>query len=344
VLVRFLATAGLGLVGFCSPADACSPVPFDHSGTDDSSVDNRTVEEIISQLPEAVLEGEIIQRDPLTDTPSGTQRAKLRVFYAWKGEAESVATLEFIDASAACMWPPPDVGTHVIVEATPRAPNVFFYDGDLQWLRHEKMDQALHDYKRRTDAMKARADAGGYAEQMAFAAYLQHNGEVHRALWMYESFLRQDPDDFESLFALSNLHFETHRETEGMAALGHLRELAERSEEWRGKVARFEFEATGWLTAKWKDWSSANSTKPCRVLGTDFDEANFEGAVLDGCSFLPQATFRGANFRGADLAGVSFALGTDFRDAEYDCATQFRKDVDPVAEGMINVEGGCPKP
>jgi len=335
-MVRFLATACLVLGGFWSSAEACSPVPFDPS-----SPDNRTVEEIIGQLPEVVLEGEIIERDPLGDNAGSIKRAKLHVFQAWKGEAESVAILEFYDASAACMFPPPDVGTHVLVDVSPFAPNVFLYDETLWRLEGPKLDQALREYQRRTDEMKARADAGGRTERLAFADYLHRNGELNRAIWMYESFLQQDPDDFESLFALSNLQMETHRESEAMATLDHLRKLAEQSEEWRGKVARFEFEATGSLTAKWKDWSSAKSTEPCRILGSDFDGANFDGAVLDGCSFGRGATFRSASFKGADLGGVSFAVDNDFREAKYDCATQFRKDIDPVKAGMINVEGNC---
>jgi hypothetical protein len=336
-MVRFLVVAGLVFAGFIPATEACSLAEFDPSDK------NWTVEQIINGLPEVVLEGEIIQRDPLGVPTEAPKRAKLRVEYAWKGEAESVATLEFREASSACMVPPPDVGTHVRITVDPRAPNVFFYYVTSTWLLEgPKMEQALREYKRRTDATKARAEAGGHTERLAFADYLYRNREVQRAIWTYESYLRQDPDDIESLFALANIQRETDQLDDAMVTLARVRALAGRSDDWRGKVARFEFEATGWLTAKWKDWSGAKSTKPCRILGGDFAGANFDGAVLDGCSFPPQATFRGASFKSADLGGVSFALDNDFRDAKYDCATQFRSDIDPIKAGMINVEGSCP--
>jgi hypothetical protein len=346
---------GILLAASCAPTFACSlpepPVIVDSvTGiVQEVPTPQRTPEQIAASLPEVVIDGVVVERDPISGEPGATtdtlnRHARMRVDRVWKGEAAAFVTLEFGEHTEMCQQVPP-VGTPIRISPDPVSPNVFSYDvlsgrrtGDLS------EDAGLRLYRDRTVAMQRKSEAGGRAEKLAFADYLRRNGETHRALWLYEALLLQVPDDFESLFALSHLQLETHRETDAMVTLDHLRALAERSEAWRGKVARFEFEAKGSLTAEWKDWSSARSTKPCRILGSDFNEANFDGAILDGCSFPPQATFRGASFKGADLGGVSFALGNDLRDAKYDCTTQFRVDVDPIEAGMINVEGQCAKP
>jgi hypothetical protein len=354
MVLRLIAAMGVLLAISHAPTFACSlpgPLVIEDPVTgivQEVPTPQRTPEQIADSLPEVVIDGVVVERDPISGEPGATtdsfkRHARMRVDRVWKGEAAAFVTLEFGEDTAMCQQVPP-VGTPIRISPDPVSPNVFSYDvlsggapGD------PTEDAGLQLYHDRTVAMQRKAEAGGRAEKFAFADYLRRNGETHRALWMYESLLRETPDDFEYLFAISHLQLEVDRETEAMATLDHLRKLAERSEEWRGRVARFEFEATGSLTAKWKDWSSARTTKPCRILGSDFDGANFDGAVLNGCWFPRQATFRGASFRGTDLGGVIFSLDNDFRDAKYDCTTQFRKDIDPIKAGMINVKGSCPK-
>jgi hypothetical protein len=339
-MVRVFAAAGLVLAGFWSSADACSLPEFDPSDR------NWTVEQIIDQLPEVVLEGEIIQRDPILGDFAGdgtTKHAKMRVDHAWKGDAETIAILEFGEASASCLGPPPEVGTHVRLDVSPVAPNVFFYYvTSTELLQGPKMEQALREYQRRTNEIKARADAGGHTERLAFAEYLRHHGEIHRALWMFESLVEQQPTDLDALTGLAALQGATWEEDEARATLKRLRELAPKTEEWRGKIARATFEATGVLSSNWTDWSNIESTRHCNVAGSHFDSANFDGAHLHGCLFPGDATFHNASFKGADLRDSDFLVRADVKGALYDCATRLPAWIDPAAAGMINVDGSCP--
>jgi hypothetical protein len=75
--------------------------------------------------------------------------------------------------------------------------------------------------------------------------------------------------------------------------------------------------------------------------------ANLDGAVFDRADFAEcvfrYSSFRDASFRGTDLAG-SYFQDSDLTGAKYDCATRLPDDLDPVAAGMVNVEGECHAP
>jgi hypothetical protein len=72
----------------------------------------------------------------------------------------------------------------------------------------------------------------------------------------------------------------------------------------------------------------------------NFDDAVFDGADLSECAFR-YSSFRGASFRGTDLTG-SYFQDSDLTGAKYDCAAKLPDDLDPVAAGMVNVDGTCP--
>jgi hypothetical protein len=340
--VRFLTIAGFVLAGFWSSAEACSLPGFDPSDA------NWSVEEIIDALPEVILEGEIIQRDPLlgdSTEDTTTKHAKMRVDQVWKGEATPIIILEFIENSSSCGAPPPPVGTHVRVTVAPLSPNVFYYSVTSDFLLEgRKMEQALREYERRTNEMKARAAAGGHAERVAFAEYLQRNRETDRALVLSESIVGQQPNDLEARLMLAELQGEVGRLDDAASTLAEVRRRAPRNEEWRGRLARAAFLATGVLSSSWKNWSNIENDRSCRVVGIDFNSANFDGARLHGCLFPGDATFHSASFKGADLRNWDFLVSADVKGALYDCATRLPKWIDPVAAGMINVEGECHAP
>jgi uncharacterized protein YjbI with pentapeptide repeats len=188
--------------------------------------------------------------------------------------------------------------------------------------------------------MQRKAEPGGRAEKLAFADYLRRNGEKHRALWLYEALLRQDPGDLDSIAVLAVLQAAIWQEEDAQATLNRLSQIAPRTEAWRGKIARATFEATGALAHDWKDYSNVANVVVCRSEAA-LDGADFSGARLR-CDFA-RSTFRNANFKGADLSWARFEE-VDLKGAIYDCATEFATDFDPAAAGMINVEGTCSKP
>jgi hypothetical protein len=288
-----------------------------------------------------VIEGVVIQRDPITGEPQSTnariKHARMQVDQVWKGEAAAFVTLEFGEDTAACELVPP-IGEHIRISVIPISPNVFSYDvtsGDGPGDASE--DAGLKLYRERTLAEQHKAETGGPAEKRAFADYLRRNGEVHRALWMYEALLRQTPGDLDSLLGLAVLQ----GTDEAQATLSRLRELAPKTDEWRGKLARTTFLATGVLSSSWKDWSNIENARHCTVDGSDFDSANFDGARLNTCLFPANAHFHGASFRGSDLRSSDFLVWADVKGAFYDCATRLPEWVDMAATGMINVEGKC---
>ena len=91
----------------------------------------------------------------------------------------------------------------------------------------------------------------------------------------------------------------------------------------------------------WAELRPSDFPLECESRHGNFDNATFDRADLSGCAF-EQATFRSASFRGADLSEASFDV-SDLTGATYDCATKLPDDLDPVAAGMINVEGSCGK-
>jgi uncharacterized protein YjbI with pentapeptide repeats len=94
------------------------------------------------------------------------------------------------------------------------------------------------------------------------------------------------------------------------------------------------------LTEESKDWSDLKRIhNACTSYHADLEGVAFDRADLAACAFR-YSSFRNASFRGTDLTG-SYFQDSDLTGAKYDCATKLPDDLDPVAAGMINVEGQC---
>ncbi|GAB2175568.1 pentapeptide repeat-containing protein [Dongia sp. agr-C8] len=352
--VRYLAVAILVLTGFCSSAMACSvptqvyaedPVTGEVYEIPPSTAPPPTPEQIADSLPEVVLEGVVVQREPIAGEPGATdshwRKARMRMDRVWKGEAAEFITLEFGEPGSMCEAVPP-VGAPLRIAPTPRSPNVFGYDM-LSYFgsRGPNEDAGLQLYRERTLILQRQAEAGGRAEQLAFAGYLRQHGEKHRALWMLEALSREDPNDFDTAFALVALQTETGNTNDAEDTLTGMRKIAGNNEVLRGKIARTLFETTGHLDSDWKDWSNLTNRGICSGYGQHYDDFNFAGSHLN--CYFERSTFRGTNFKGSDLSSVVLE-DVDLTGAKYDCATKLPKDLDPVAAAMINVDGSCPQP
>jgi hypothetical protein len=351
-MVRLIVAMGVLLAISYSPTFACSlpiaPVLEDPvTGiVQEAPTPQRTPEQIAESLPEVVIDGVVIERDPISGEPGATtdsynRHARMRVDRVWKGDAAALVTLEFGENTAMCQQVPP-VGTPIRISPDPVSPNVFSYDVLSGRAPGDSIEDAgLQLYRDRTLAVQRQAQAGGRAEKLAFADYLRRNGETHRALWLYEALLRQEPGDLDSIAALAVLQAAVREEEEAQATLNRLSKIVPHTEAWRGKIARATFEATGALTLDWKDYSNVANVVDCNRSDASFDGTNFSGARLR-CDFS-RSTFRNANFKGADLNWTRFD-DVELKGAIYDCATSFRSDFDPIAAGMVNVNGNCPKP
>ena len=350
-MLRLIAAMGVLLAISYSPTFACSlpgtlvTVDSVTGIVQEAPTPQRTPEQIAESLPEVVIDGVVIERDPISGefgatTDSFNRHARMRVDRVWKGEAAAFVTLEFGEHTEMCQQVPP-VGTPIRITPDPVSPNVFSYDVLSTWGRDPSEDVGLQLYRDRTVIMQRKAEAGGRAEKLAFADYLRRNGETHRALWLYEALLRQDPGDIDSIAVLAVLQAAIRQEEDAQATLNRLSKIAPPTEAWRGKIARATFEATGALASDWKDYSNVANVVSCDQSDASFDGTDFSGARLR-CDFS-RSTFRNANFKGADLAWTRFE-DIDLKGAIYDCATEFAADFDPVAAGMINVGGQCAKP
>jgi hypothetical protein len=352
-MLRLIAAMGVLLAISYSPTFACSPTgpgvtvdPVTGHIVEEVPTPQRTPEQIAASLPEVVIDGVVVERDPINGefgatTDSSKRHARMRVDRVWKGEAAAFVTLEFGEHTEMCQRVPP-VGTPIRISPDPVSPNVFSYDvlsggapGD------PTEDASLQLYHDRTVAMQHKAEAGGRAGKLAFADYLRRNGETHRALWLYEALLRQDPTDLDSIAVLAVLQAAVWQEEDAQTTLSRLNKIAPRTEAWRGKIARATFEATGDLASDWKDYSNVANVVSCDRSDGSFDDTDFSGARLR-CDFS-RSTFRNANFAAADLRWSRFQ-DDDLTGAKYDCATKLPADLDPAAAGMINVEGQCAKP
>ncbi|MDQ7246696.1 pentapeptide repeat-containing protein [Dongia sedimenti] len=350
-MFRLIAAVSVLLAISHSPTFACSPVPVQVTVepltgiVQEVPTPQRTPEQIAETLPEVVIDGVVIERDPISGEPGATtdsynRHARMRVDRVWKGEAAAFVTLEFGEDTAMCQQVPP-VGTPIRISPDPVSPNVFSYDVLSGWATGDPSEDAgLQLYRDRTVAMQRKAEAGGRAEKLAFADYLRRNGETHRALWLYEALLQQDPSDLDSVAVLAVLQAAIWKEKDAQATLNRLSQIAPRTEAWRGKIARATFEATGVLAADWKNYSDVANVVSCRSEAA-LDGADFSGAQLR-CDFAG-STFRNANFKGSDLSWARFE-DVDLKGALYDCATEFAADFDPVAAGMVNVDGSCSAP
>jgi hypothetical protein len=350
-MLRLIAAMGVLMAITHSPTFACSPAaqvavePLTGI-VQEVPTPQRTPEQIAETLPEVVIDGVVIERDPISGEFGATENsfnrhARMRVDRVWKGEAAAFVTLEFGEHTEMCQRVPP-VGTPIRISPDPVSPNVFAYDvlsGGPP--RDPSADAALQLYHDRTLAVQRKAEAGGRPEKIAFADYLRRNGETHRALWLVEALLRQDPSDLDSMAVLAVLQGAIWKAEEAQATLTRLNKIAPRTEAWRGKLARATFEATGALLSSWKDYSNVANVASCDGSDANLDDINFSAARLK-CDFS-RSSFRNANFTGADLRWSRFE-DDDLTGAKFDCATKLPDDLDPAAAGMMNVEGTCLKP
>jgi hypothetical protein len=209
-------------------------------------------------------------------------------------------------------------------------------------LKDPELDRLLVNYQADTEAMRQRAETGDRAARLAYAGHLFDNNELHRALTAYEGILRDDPADLDLLLTLAIVRAQVHPGDEPEATLAEVERKAPQTTEWQGKIVRARFAATGRLAPGWKDWADLKRATHCEVSEGDFDDATFDRADLTDCEFV-RSSFRNASFLHADLSDAYFE-DSDLSGAKYDCATKLPDDLDPVAAGMINVEGKCYAP
>jgi hypothetical protein len=209
-------------------------------------------------------------------------------------------------------------------------------------LQDAEFDRQLADYRTKTDALQRQADSGDRAARLAYAVHLFANHEYHRARDAYESVLRDDPSDLDLLLTLAIVRAQVLPGDEPEATLAEVGRKAPQTAEWQGKIVRARFAATGRLTSGWKDWSDLKPVAHCEVSEGNFDDANFDRAVLTDCEFV-RSSFRNASLLHADLSEAYFE-DSPLTGAQYDCATKLPDDLDPVAAGMVNVERPCAQP
>jgi hypothetical protein len=378
---RFCAGAavfGLALSLFAHAAAACIAYqPFDPD-----RVLERLSREQIAMLPEVIVEGVVEPYDASKDEvgPRDSRGVTtMRVERVLKGDVESSVVLLFNAQSADCTHEPPFgqrirfaarvVETREVLESGQIAPE-FEFDGIelspyrqalLQGTRYilyyrnfdiplddPALNAVLEQRQAETKALQEEASVGGLRAELSYAAHLAETNETHRALDVYEAAFIKHPDDLDLLLTLAVVRSDAYRNNEPEATLAEVERRAPKTEEWRGKIIRTRFAATGELTPGWRDWTELKPTRSeyCKNREMSFDGASFDRSDLAGCDFLG-SSFRHSSFLGADLRHAYFAYGPsprlelDASGAKYDCATKFPEDFDPAKEGMINVEGSC---
>lgn len=372
---------GLAIVG-TAPAAACTvPKPYDPN----RGLEWHSREEIV-RIAEVIVEGVVQPYAPRGKTVPRNRfvgLATMRIDKVWKGHLGPSVALLFQWGSGDCSIPPPfgervRFGAHIVdkdrvlndaralaAEAPEFGPfpdelvpflevnkDVLSYPNYIEGmdlpLSDAEFDRLLDAYQAKTDAMKREAANGGDA-RLAYATHLEENRETHRALEVYEDVLQEHPDDLDLLLTLALVRTEVRRNGEPEATLAEVVQRAPKTEEWRGKILRTRFMATGKLTPEWKDWTELKPTQSpyCENRDMNFDDASFDRSDLAGCDFQ-EATFRRGSFLGTDLSHALFGYGpgprVDMTGAKYDCVTKFPPDFDPTKEGMINVEGICQAP
>jgi hypothetical protein len=190
--------------------------------------------------------------------------------------------------------------------------------------------------------LRQRAESGERQDRLAYAAHLFDKNEYHRARDAYEGILRDNPDDLDLLLTLAVVRAQVNPDAEPEDTLGEIERRAPQTPEWKRKIVHARFEATGWLTSGWKEWSDLKPARHCEVSEGNFDDANFDRADLATCEFV-RSSFRNASLLGTDLSDAYFE-DSALTGAKYDCATKLPEDLDPKAAGMINLDGSCPAP
>ncbi|HVO02509.1 MAG TPA: pentapeptide repeat-containing protein [Candidatus Cybelea sp.] len=355
----------LGVMG--RSAVACTePQAYDPS----QSLRDHSAAEIVA-TPEVIVEGVVEPPEPSQAPDDGHfGLATMTIDKVWKGDVGPSVDLLFAMQSSDCTIPPPfgeriRFGATIVEKDRFRNDSAFtstypelvrllatnrqvllypFYPQSLYLpLQDPELDPLLDAYNAKIDALKQKAESGGKQDRLAYAAFLQENHEAHRALDLYETVYRDNPDDLDLLLTLAVARTQAHRLGEPEATLAALEQKAPKTDEWRGKIARTRFASTGAFAPDWKDWSDLKpAVVACRSDNGDFDGASFDRADLSGCVFK-SGMFRQASFRHADLSDAEIEDSV-MKGATYDCATRFPDGFDPNAEEMVNVEGSCGVP
>jgi hypothetical protein len=319
--------------------------------------------EYIVAAPEVIVEG-VVEPDASGDGSDGVGFSRMHIDQVWKGAALSEVVVIWTRAGD-CSQPPPfgkriRFGARLLnrqvllvkdaVALTPQRMDLIESHDDFlaynRWgafdlpLRDAQLDPLLLAYQAETEALRRQAASGDRGARIAYAAHLFAHNEFHRSLAAYEALLRDDPADLDLLLTLAAVRAQAQPDDEPEATLAEVERKAPQTPDWRRKIAHARFTASGRLTPGWKDWSDLKPAVHCEVSEGNFDGADFTRAGLATCEFV-RSSFRDASFIGADLTDAYFE-DSALAGAKYDCATRLPNDLDPVAEGMINVDGSCP--
>jgi hypothetical protein len=364
------AVLGLALVTLAHAVGACTvPMPYDPK-----TIFRDFPRDEIVRRPEVIVEGVVEPYAPAPDEPDDSLGfTRIRIDRVWKGDLGSSAIVIFQTASMDCSQPPPfgqriRFGADLIEKRillgkggdgmvmTPQRlalleteNDVIYFgrsrDGFLPFalpLQDGELDRMLADYQSAIQTMRSGAAKRNRPQRLDYAAFLTEHKELHRALKVYESVFRENPDDLDFELTLAVARSKVLPRNEFEATLADVAQRSPQSDEWRNKIARTRLAATGKFTDGWKDWSALQPAGACNGARQDFSGASFDAADLRGCSFQ-SAALRGASFRHTNLAATDLAWA-DLAGAKYDCATRFPPDFDPAKAGMVNVEGACPTP
>jgi hypothetical protein len=347
------------LLGRAEDAQACaSGIPYDPTGM----VRGLTSDQIISMLPEVVVEG-VIEGNPVPAEPLfpfemeidgkmistfliDTVAVPMRIDTVWKGKLTSSRITLRLDAEGTDCSRDPPFGTRVRIGGMALSGNEMFYQNFDLPLDHPATDSALQNYRHRSNALETAAKAGGRTERLAFGEHLFRNDEWHRAEGIYQAFLDADPKDLDALVKLAVIRTELERKGEPENTLAELRRRAPPTNEWRGRIARLTYATTGRFEPGWLDWSNLEYARLCEPGSADLRGATFDGARFPKHCNFEAAQLQGASFRGVDLREVVLSDPNsgypNVEGALYDCATRLPDWFDPVAAKMINVDESCP--
>jgi len=350
---------GAALLGAAGDANACSggAIPYDPPAV----VRGLTPDQIAAMLPEVVVEG-VVEGEMKPDRSLFTKpydiggetiwmgidtvAAQMRIERVWKGKF-SAATITLLLSSnygSDCTRPPP-FGQRIRIGGIFVSDREFFYQNFDLPIEEAATDTALKGYHDRTKELEAAAKPGGRAQRQAFAAHLVQYGEWHRAETVYQSLLNENDADLEALTQLAIIRMWLDEDLAAKVTLAELRRLAPPTKEWQGRIARTRYMLTGTFEPGWLDWSNLEWTRQCDPGHADLRGANFDGAVFPRGCFFEDAQLQGASFRGVDLRRVYLSNPNtgypNLKGVKYNCATRFHPAIDPVAAGMINVEGRC---
>jgi hypothetical protein len=229
-------------------------------------------EEIVA-LPEVIVEGIIesyTSAGTVSDVP-GPRTATMRIDKVWKGELTPRAVLAIpfgfkffvrqTSGSSPGCWVQSLVGqrirfgTQIVKKGIT---DVLGYPGSWEEfpmpLQDPKLDRLLEAYQAKTETLRHAAATGGKPARLAYAEHLRTNHETHRAFEVYDALLREDPNDLDLLLLVAVARSDAGDYQEPEKTLAEIEHSAPESDDWRRKVARARFTATGELTQGETNW------------------------------------------------------------------------------------------